>query len=286
MTAEETAKKPEPYFPGYGPDDANPVIDCLVAHRSVRKFKDEPFPPKALDRILEAAQRAPTSSNMQTYSIIVVDDRGMREKLRAVSAHQEFIADCGVLLVFCADLSRLAFICEQRGYPFNADRLGSLLVSHGDAQLACQNAAVAAESMGYGNCMLGNIRLNPQAVSDLLELPKYVFASVGLAIGVPDENPGIKPRLSRSVVVSRNRYSTRHLEDGLAEYDRVTREAGIYQGRLEPRPGAAADEADPFTADTYGWIEHSARRTGTDNLERWRELVRFIDAKEFGRKIG
>jgi FMN reductase [NAD(P)H] len=284
MTTEKPTKTREPYFPGYAADEANPVIDCLVAHRSVRKFKDEPISQEALDRILTAAQRAPTSSNMQAYSIIVIDDRALREKLRELSAHQEFIADCAVLLIFCADISRLVRVCEGQGYTYRGDRLNSLMTGHGDSLLACQNAAIAAESMGLGNCMLGNIRQNPQQVSDLLELPRHVFATVGLAIGVPDQNPGIKPRLSRSVVVSRNRYSTCHLEDGLAEYDRVTCAAGIYGGRPEPLPGAGPHHEETFTADTYGWVEHTARRMTADHSERWREFDRFIESKEFGRK--
>ena len=284
MTTEKTTRTREPYFPGYGTEEPNPVIDCLVAHRSVRKFKDEPISPKALDHILEAAQRAPTSSNMQAYSIIVVDDRGLREKIMALSAHQEFVADCGVLLIFCADISRLVRVCEGQGYTYRGDRLNSLMTAHGDALLACQNAAIAAESLGLGNCMLGNIRINPQQISDLLELPQHVFATVGMAIGVPNQNPGIKPRLSRSVMVSRNRYSTKHLEDGLADYDRVTCAAGIYGGRPEPLPGAGPDHEETFTAETYGWVEHTARRMTADHSERWQAFASFLESKEFGRK--
>ncbi|MDP6884673.1 MAG: nitroreductase family protein, partial [Rhodospirillales bacterium] len=81
-------------------------------HRSIRLYKDVPVSEEALDLILEAAQRAPTGSNMQSYSIIVVDDSDRRETLCGLCADQRFIAECGVFLVFCADMSRLIEVCE------------------------------------------------------------------------------------------------------------------------------------------------------------------------------
>ena len=117
--------------------------------------------------------------------------------------------------------------------------------------------------------MLGNVRNNPPAVSDLLGLPRYVFASVGLALGWPAGDHGLKPRMPRRLMVSRNRYSTAHLEDGLAEYDRTMRLSGAYLGRHEPLNDVPPGTPDPFTDENYGWIEHTARRLGGANqLER------------------
>ena len=272
-----------PIFDGYSLDQENPVLEVLFSHRSIRKFKDTALAPEALDRILEAAQRAPSWCNYQTYSIIVVDDRAIRERLRELCSHQEFVADCGVLLVFCADISRIVMACEKQGHGYRSDHLNTQLIAHGDAFLACQNAALAAESMGLGTCMLGNIRQSPKEVSELLALPHRVFATVGLAIGQPDEDPGLKPRLPRNVVVSRNRYSTEHLAEGLEEYDRVTCRSGMYHGRLQPITEVDPALEETFGDDTYGWLEHTARRVGGNHEERWLGLAEFLEAKGFSR---
>jgi FMN reductase [NAD(P)H] len=273
-----------PRFRGYAPEEDNPVLETLLAHRSVRSYKDTPVPEKALDLILEAALRAPTSSNLQSYGIVVVDDRDLREKLCAVCGNQRFVAECGVLLVFCSDISRHIHVCAERGYPYRGDQINTLFVTHGDAILACQNAAVAAQSMGFGTCMLGNVRNDPPAVSDLLALPRYVFASVGLAIGVATGDMGLKPRMPRRVLVTRNRYSSEHMEDGLAEYDETMRRTGCYLGRREPLNDVEPDFVDPATDETYGWNEHTARRLGGYNQLERRNFGAFMDGKGFSRR--
>ena len=273
-----------PFFDGYSMEGENPVLEVLLSHRSVRKYKDKTVAPEALDRILEAAQRAPSWCNYQTYSIIVIDDRATREMLRELCANQEFVADCGVLLVFCADISRIVMTCEKQGYEFRSDHLNTQLIAHGDAFLACQNAALAAESMGLGTCMLGNIRMHPQEVSDLLALPHRVFATVGLAIGHPDEDHGLKPRLPRKAVVSRNRYCSDHLVEGLEEYDRITCRSGMYGGRMQPLAEVDPELEETFAPETYGWLEHTARRVGGIHEDRWKGLAEFLEGKGFSRE--
>ncbi|CAM5624427.1 FMN reductase (NADPH) OS=Lysinibacillus sphaericus OX=1421 GN=nfrA1 PE=3 SV=1 [Lysinibacillus sphaericus] len=43
---------------------------------------------------------------------------------------------------------------------------------------------IAAESMGYGICYIGGVRNKPEEISELLNLPDYVFPLFGLTIGV------------------------------------------------------------------------------------------------------
>jgi nitroreductase len=273
-----------PPLRGFAPGDDNPVLETLLAHRSTRSFKADPVPEAAVDLILEAAQRAPTSSNLQSYSIIVVDDQGLRDQMCVLGSNQRFVSECGVLLVFCSDISRHIHICRERGYPYRGEQINTLYIAHGDAILACQSASVAAQSMGFGTCMMGNVRNDPEGVSDLLGLPRYVFASVGLAIGVANEDLGLKPRLPRRVMVSRNRYSVRHLEDGLAEYDETTRRTGLYDGRREPLNDVAPDAQDPVPDEGYGWCEHSARRLGGPSQSLRLNFGAFLDGKGFSRR--
>jgi FMN reductase [NAD(P)H] len=273
-----------PPFPGCTLGDDNPTLETLWAHRSTRSYKDAPVPEVAMDLILEAAQRAPTSSNLQSYSIVVVDEKGLLDAMCVLGGNQRFVAECGALLVFCSDISRHIHICRERGYPYRGDQINTLLVTHGDAILACQNASVAAQSMGFGTCMMGNVRNDPPAVSDLLGLPKYVFASVGLAIGVRNEDMGLKPRLPRRVMVSRNCYSDAYLKDGLADYDEITRRVGLYRGRREPLNDVGPDADDLVTDETYGWCEHTARRLGGPNQFQRRNLGAFLDGKGFSRR--
>ena len=270
-----------PLFSGYSTDEENPILEVLLSHRSIRKFKDKPIPQKALDHILTAAQQSSTSCNYQAYSIIVIDNLSIREQIRDLSGNQPYIADCGIFLIFCADISRLHYICKKQGYRFRGDHIDSLLSSHGDALIACQSAAVAAESMGFGICMIGNIRNEPQAISDLLELPQYVFATVGLAIGYPDEESDVKPRLPQRLVVSRNKYYANHLQEDIEAYDHVMCNSKIYHGRIQPLHEVDPSLKETFTEKNYGWIEHSARRLASCVQDQRRDFAIFLQRKGF-----
>ena len=59
-------------------------------------------PQDKVERILEAARLAPTSSGLQPYEIIVVTNPDVREKIKPVAWGQGHITDCSHLLVFAA----------------------------------------------------------------------------------------------------------------------------------------------------------------------------------------
>lgn len=59
-------------------------------------------PQEKVERILEAVRLAPTSSGLQPFEIIVVSNREMREKIKAIAWGQAQITDGSHLLVFAA----------------------------------------------------------------------------------------------------------------------------------------------------------------------------------------
>ncbi|MEI8326910.1 MAG: nitroreductase family protein, partial [Betaproteobacteria bacterium] len=59
-------------------------------------------PQEQVERILEAARLAPTSSGLQPYQIIVVTSKALREKIKPIAWNQGQITDCSHLLVFAA----------------------------------------------------------------------------------------------------------------------------------------------------------------------------------------
>jgi nitroreductase len=63
---------------------------------------DRKVPHDKVERILEAARLAPTSSGLQPFEIIVVSDPAVREKIRAIAWNQSQVTDGAHLLVFAA----------------------------------------------------------------------------------------------------------------------------------------------------------------------------------------
>jgi FMN reductase (NADPH) len=80
--------------------------------------------------------------------------------------------------------------------------------------------AIAFESMGYGICYIGGLRNNLRAVDELLGLPEGIYPLFGLCVGVPDQEPGQRPRLPIEAVLFENAYPTEpEMLEKLAGYD-------------------------------------------------------------------
>lgn len=189
--------------------DASPVLDALLAHRSVRHFLPDPLPPQTLERLVAAAQSAPSSSNLQTWSVVAVQSADSRARLAALTGPQPHLRTAPLVLAWLADLSRIARIAARSGtQAAGLDYLDTFLMAVIDAALAAQNAVLAAESLGLGTVYVGALRNQPEEVARVLGTPAHVFPVFGLVVGHPDpDRPAfVKPRLPQSAVLHHERY--------------------------------------------------------------------------------
>ncbi|KAH6660859.1 Nitroreductase [Truncatella angustata] len=205
---------------------ANPTLETLLQHRSVRSFLPKPLEPGTLEVLVAAGQSAATSSNLQTWSVIAISDAERKAQAATLSGDQDFIRAAPLLLVFCADLSRLSRVSQRRGAPgAGLEYTEMFLMASIDAALASQNVALAAESLGLGICYVGAARNKPREMAALLRLPDRVIALFGLAVGFPDpaSPASVKPRLGRDEVLHRETWSddTEKQVERFAEYDDV-----------------------------------------------------------------
>lgn len=196
------------------------VTDILNKHISVRRFLDKPIPNEMLDAALSAARRSPTSSNMQTYSMVVVRDPETKKRLAVLAGNQKHIEECDTFVAFCADLHRLEMVAEMHGEPF-AKSLESTLVATVDAALVGMSVQTAVESFGLGAVMIGGMRNHPKEAADLLGLPSGVYIVYGMSIGWPEWEavPPQKPRLPEHLVIHHERYADTDARAAIQAYD-------------------------------------------------------------------
>lgn len=188
---------------------ALPVLDVMLNHRSVRHFLRDALPDNTLETLVAAAQSAPTSSNLQTWSVIAVESQERRDALANLVGPQKHLGVAPLVLVFLADLSRIERLGQaQAREPVGLHYLDTFLMGVIDAALAAQNAVVAAEAMGLGTVYVGGMRNQPEAVAKVLGTPQNVFPVFGLVVGHPDSaRPAqVKPRLPQSAVLHREQY--------------------------------------------------------------------------------
>jgi len=219
----------------------NPVLESLFKHQSIRKYKDQPVEDEKLQNIFKAAQAAPNWCNAQHVSIVAVKDPARKQKLCELCLFQPYIASCPVFLIFCADFYRTAYIFEKNGVSAEQtakymEQLDTVFIASHDCGIAMENAIVAAESMGLGTVPIGAVRKESLEIVKMLNLPKYVIPIVGLCVGYPDDNPGVKPRLPTDSVCFIENYDADRCKSGVEEFDVQ------YQKYLSQRDSNSRDE--------------------------------------------
>ncbi|MBE0624058.1 MAG: nitroreductase family protein [Burkholderiales bacterium] len=211
----------------------NEMLHGLFAHRTVRAYLPDALPQGTLGTLVAAAQSAASSSNLQLWSVIAVEDPGRKSRLAQVTGGQVHIEQAPLLLVWLADLSRADRMAAARSCTMEGSHyLESFVVAAIDAALAAQNAVVAAESMGLGTCYIGALRNDPERVAAELGLPPRAMAVFGMCVGREDPShpTEIKPRLPQTVVCFRERYVPQREMEQVAEYDKTVAAFSREQG--------------------------------------------------------
>lgn len=241
----------------------NQTLTTLLSHRSVRTYLPDALPPHTLETLIAAAQSASTSSNLQTWSVVAVEDPERKGRLAELAGQQAHIRQCPLFLVWLADLARLHQLAAQRRLPTEGlDYLEMFVTAVIDAALAAQNATIAAESLGLGTVYIGGIRNHPEQVAQTLQLPSQVFAVFGLCVGYPNpaKPAAMKPRLPQSAVLHRETYDLASQEVAIAQYNEVMQQ--FYESQQMQVAG--------------DWVEHSLKRVGTAQALNGRDQLKAI----------
>lgn len=254
------------------PVEWNETLEVILSHRSVRAYLPEQLPPGTLETIIAAAQAASTSSNLQVWSVVAVEDEARKNRLADLAGGQQHIRDAPLFLVWLADLARLETIAKERGRDAaGLSYFEIFLTGAVDAALAAQNAVVALESLGLGSVYIGAMRNKPEEVAKELNLPPNVCAVFGMAIGRPDPNcpTGVKPRLGQKAVLYREQYAWGDEQrEAVETYDQKFRDFQKEQNLPE-----------------QGWVRQALSRVrGPEALSGRDRLREALEALGFGLK--
>jgi nitroreductase len=243
-----------------------PDLERFLSHRSVRNFSAEPIPEATVVGLVAAAQSAATSSNLQLWSIVSVQDEDRRDKLADLCGNQEHVRSCGWFFAFLADIHRIRTAANAVGEAAEGlDYTEFFTMAVIDAALAAERMVCAAEALGLGICYIGGLRNDPQGVKELLDLPEGVFGVFGLCFGWPTEpnTAEIKPRLAQDAVWFKEQYAAK---PSVEEYDE--RMKGFYVSQKMKTEAT--------------WSMRSGRRvdsshlTGREVLKSWLQSQGFL----------
>lgn len=162
------------------------VSEAIKKRRSIRKFdKKKKVSEKQIEKLLEAANWAPSAGNFQSFFIYVVKKQEVKDELMGTTNGQKHVAEASVVFVFCADSKQASYYGER----------GRSLYSIQDATIACMNVWLTLTEMGLGAVWVGAI--DEEKVSKTLKLPEHHRPVAMLPIGYPSNTP--KPPKRRGV---------------------------------------------------------------------------------------
>jgi len=164
------------------------ILELIHTRRSIRRYEPRPVPTQLIERLLEAAIRAPSAHNRQPWRFAVVEKEAtkrelaaaMGERLRADLAADglspEFIErDAGrsysrisgapALIVACMTLA------DMDDYPDERRSRNEFIMAAQSVAMAGQNMLLAAHALGLGACWLCGPLFCPNTVRRTLALP-------------------------------------------------------------------------------------------------------------------
>ena len=171
-----------------------PVIDAIMARRSIRQYKETPVPRELLQKIAECGVNAPNAMNKQEWEVRILDDANYMNEVTELMKQEmpQFVnSDApGFRNAFRNAMALIAVACPD-------DEMGMTLINVG---LMGENMCLAAQELGLGTCIMAapSIFMNSSASAkpylDKLGFTPGYKLRYFLAVGYPDEAPNAKPR--------------------------------------------------------------------------------------------
>lgn len=169
---------------------------AVKAYDPTKKVSNE-----VIDKIVEAARLAPTSSGLQPFKVIVVENQEIKEKLVAGALNPECMRDCSHVIIFAAwdkySMERIDkmydFTTDERGLPrgrFSSytDKLKSIYLQQPAEVNFAHTARQTYIALAMALAQAAELKVDTtpaegfdnQVVDDVLELSKYGLKSVSL----------------------------------------------------------------------------------------------------------
>ena len=194
------------------------LFEAIYTARAIRRFKPDPVPDEVITKVLDAAIRAPSGSNEQSWEFIVVKDAEQRKKIGAVyrkggnilmalyanrtkpphmsqETYDKLMASAMYLLDHMADAPVLLLACLKQtplaGPPpqFPPDAAAGLknMARMGGSSIypAVQNIILACRAFGLGTVLTTIHMFYEDDVKAILGLPPEVQTYALMPIGYP-----------------------------------------------------------------------------------------------------
>ncbi len=168
------------------------LFDAIHAQRAIRRFRPDPIPQETIERILEAAIHAPSGSNAQSWSFVVVREQATKDLLgvwyreywedvysKSRSATSGPLWESAKYLAYHFAESPAVVIPCIKGTPDDKMTKGASIYP------AVQNMMLAALALGIGSVITTFLQHHEDDVKAALGIPDGVRMACAVPMGYP-----------------------------------------------------------------------------------------------------
>lgn len=167
------------------------LLDVIKNRYSVRGYKKDPVEDEKLQKVLEAAQTAPTAANKQPFQLIIIKTKGREDELKRIYHADWFIQ---APLVICACSVPDDGWIRQDGKNY----------SEVDATIAMDHIILTATDLGLGTCWIA--AFNAEAAHEVLNIPDNVTPLIFTPLGYPNADPRGTDRKSLKEIIRKDNW--------------------------------------------------------------------------------
>ena len=202
------------------------LFDTIYNQRQITRYRRDPVSKEDIDKIIEAATKAPSGGNTQPWHFIAITDPELIAKVGGLYrdlwlggrghtppsneppayAAARYLAnhmpEVPAMILICADHS-VGYMDRPQGEPLERGRYASSI------WLAVQNLFLAAQALGLGTRITTTHIREEEKIKEWLGIPDHIETVCLTPLGYPRGRFGPTNRKPAAEVTSYNRYGNK-----------------------------------------------------------------------------
>lgn len=168
--------------------------ELILKRQSDRSYTNEPIDREIVNRCIDAARLAPSASNSQPWTFIIIDDIELKDKVSKktfgpLKSFNKFVPQAPVIIAIV--LERPKIITEVGG------RIKKKEYPLIDIGIAAEHICLQATEEGLGSCMLG--WFDERAIKSLLNVPENKNIPLLITLGYTPQGYKHRKKIRKSM---------------------------------------------------------------------------------------
>jgi len=167
------------------------MLKEIENRRSIRKYLDKKVEKELIVEVLESARLAPSGSNTQPWSFIIIESEEKKRQLTIADHNQQWMMSAPIFIVCVADIrSRLANDIDVKLDENSSEPELKQIIR--DTAITIEHILLEAEHLGLSTCWTA--WFEQKDVRPILNIPEDKYVCGIITIGYGDESPNPRPR--------------------------------------------------------------------------------------------